>query len=121
MVATFSPEGRIVTGLRLLCSHRSFVEIARALGVQISHGPFNEAVNGKKPLEREVGERLLEILSRMQELQNEVGLPLNWSKTEEIAMALTIRLTAQIARELEIENPEIQNIAARATKEVAHV
>jgi len=128
-VAALSPEGKLETGLRELgCSGRNFVEIAKALGARIAHGPFSEALNGKKGFDREIGAKLLEVLDRMRELQsaiytavdsngNRIGfVTADWSRTEKVSDALTYRLLAHVAREMDISG--VQQVADRATQQV---
>lgn len=94
--ASLSNEARIANGLRLFgCSGRSFVEIAKSLGVPISHGPFSEQM--KASFHQELAEKLLEVLARMADLQDAVEVPVDWTRTERIASALTVRLVARIA------------------------
>jgi len=117
-VAVFSPEGRLEAGLRELdCSGRNFVDIAKSLGARIAHGPFSEALNGKKPFDSDTAERLLEVLARMRDLDSEVGLPLDWSRTERISNALVVRLASKISTEL--GDASLEPFAERATKSVA--
>lgn len=99
MTATFSPENRIEAGLRVFrCSGRNLVEIAKSLGVKISHGGFSEQI--KKSFDRDTAEKLLGILERMRDLQEAVGdAPVDWTQTERVSRALTIRRIAQIAAE----------------------
>ena len=99
MTATFSPESLIESGLRAFqCSGRNFVEIAKSLGIKISHGGFSEQI--KKSFDRDTAEKLLGILERMRDLQEAVGdAPLDWSQTERVTRALTIRRIAKIAAE----------------------
>ena len=99
MTATFSPENRIESGLRMFaCSGRNFVEIAKSLGIKISHGGFSEQI--KKSFDRDTAERLLGILERMRDLQEAVGdAPIDWGQTERVSRALTIRRIEQIAVE----------------------
>lgn len=99
MPATFSPENRIETGLRMFgCSGRSFVEIARSLGTKVSHGGFSEQI--KKSFDCGTADTLLGILERMRDLQETVGdAPVDWAQTERVTRALTIRRIAKIAAE----------------------
>ena len=116
MPATFSPEQRIESGLRVLgCSGRNFVEIAKTLGVKISHGGFSEQVN--KSFDRDTADMLLGILERMRDLQEVVGdAPIDWAQTERVSRALTIRRIAQIAAEL--NDHSFDETAASAVKSV---
>jgi hypothetical protein len=99
MTATFSPENRIEAGLRMFaCSGRNLVEIAKSLGVKISHGGFSEQI--KKSFDLDTAEKLLGILERMRDLQEAVGdAPVDWAQTERVTRALTIRRIAKIAAE----------------------
>lgn len=122
MIPTLSVEGRIAAGLReLSCSGRSFVDIGKSLGAAVSQGRFSEALNGQRYLSHEVGDKLLEILSRMREVQSAVGndIPIDWTRTSQIATALAFRLVDKTATELQIEDhPEIHGFAVQATQEV---
>jgi len=118
-VAALSPEGRLETGLRdLNCSGRSFVEIGKALGARIAHGPFSEALSGKKPLDRETGTRLLDILQRMCELESEIDAPIDWSRSQRVSNALTVRLVAKIAAELHVEDAGLEASVTRAMQQM---
>lgn len=97
MVGTHSTEARIDAYLRhLQCSGESFIGIVRNLGITISSGQLSEVLRGRrKPFDRETGNRLLEILGRMQELQESVApIPIAWNRSEMVATALTLRLIA---------------------------
>jgi hypothetical protein len=129
--ASLSPESRIDLGLRQLdCSARNFVAIAKMLGSSISDTGLSWAMTDKKPLDREIGEKLLEILDRMRELQqsiysatdasgNKIGfVAVNWSKSERIADALTARQLAMIARDQGLDpDKQFQVLADNATKQ----
>ena len=117
MPATLSVEGKLDAGLRELgCASMNFVNLSKTLGVQVSTGVFSEALSGKRYLNREVGDRLLEILERMKSLQSEVDVPIDWAITERISNALTTRLVAAIDRESNSENSELQQMAIKVTK-----
>ena len=116
MSATFSPEARIEAGLRMFrCSGRNFVEIAKTLGVKISHGGFSEQI--KESFDPDTSDMLLGILERMRDLQAVVGdAPIDWAQTERVSRALTIRRIAQIAAEL--NDHSFDETAASAVKSV---
>ena len=101
MVTTLSPEGRINAGLQeLQCSGRNFIEIAKILGAPIATGSFSEGLTGKRQFDRKIGERLLEILSRMRRLQDSISVPVHWARADAIANALMTRLVAQVAAQM---------------------
>jgi hypothetical protein len=116
MPATFSPEAQIDIALRDLdCSGRSFVDIARAAGVQIAHGPFSEALNGKKAFERNVADRLTRLVVEMKQLQRDVPeVPIAWTNHVRIANALTVRRLQRAA--VELDDHRFDGLAEEATK-----
>jgi len=116
-LASLSTENRIASGLRLFdCAAGNFVLIAKQLGTSISAGGLSEALNGKRPLDNSIAERLLDVLSRMADLQNAVDVPVDWSQTERIVTALTIRRIAQIAAVM--KDHSLHAAADTATKSV---
>jgi hypothetical protein len=86
--------------LDIQCSGRPFVEIAKLLGVKLSHGRFSEAMTGKKQFDRETLYKLLGIVSRMSDLQKEIAVPINWAQADKIADVLTMRQLNEIDHEL---------------------
>jgi hypothetical protein len=68
----------------------------------------------KTSFEQSLAERLLEILARMADLQNAVEVPIDWTRTERIATALTVRLVAQIAAQS--KDSRFDDYARTATK-----
>ena len=121
MPATFSVEGKIAAALRELdCSANSFVALSKSLGARLSLGGFSEALSGRgKPFDHETAQRLLEVLERMRDLDAEIGLPLDWSRTERISNALVVRLASKISKEL--GDASLEPFAARATNAVARL
>ncbi len=116
-LASLSPENRIVSGLRILdCAAGSFVQIAKQLGASISAGGLSESLNGKRALDNSIAERLLETLERMHDLQQAIDAPVNWMKTEQVVLALTIRRVARVAGES--EDHSFGAVADTATKSV---
>lgn len=119
MPSTFSTEGRIETGLREVgCSGKTFVEIAKILGIQVSTGGFSEALSGKKAFDHEIGERLLEVLGRMALLQSSVAVPIRWSETKQVSDALALRLLSQIGTELRVRDTRIDQATDAAMKRI---
>lgn len=119
MRAMLSPEARIESRLRELeCSGRNLVEIGKTLGVRVSHGPFSEALSGKgKSFDHETAEKLLDLLRQMSALQTDVGMvPVDWSRTNRVTVALTIRKVQLIAAEL--AGHSFDELAANATESV---
>lgn len=119
MVGTHSTEARIDAYLRhLQCSGESFIGIVRDLGVTISSGQLSETLRGRrKAFDRETGSRLLEILRRMQELQESVApIPVAWNKSEAVSTALTLRLVA--ANEIPEHQKEFAELADKAAQQL---
>lgn len=121
MPATFSPQARFGSGLRILqCGYRNFCETGRSLGLRISSGPLSEWMTEKRLLDHETEQRLLAILQRMEELQHSVDIPVAWDRTDMVVNALTTRLLATIANELGLtERDELSKMADRASDAVA--
>jgi hypothetical protein len=117
MITSLSPEGRIRSGLRrLTCTENSFVKISQVVGrtrfVQgITDGP------DQKDFDRDDAERMLEILGRMDELQEAAIAPIDWAQTDRVRTALTIRLAAKIERE-DYGSNQLDAAASAATKKV---
>ncbi len=119
MPSTFSTEGRIETGLREVgCPGKTFVEISKILGVQVSTGGFSEAMTDKKPFDHETAERLLDVLGRMALLQSSVGVPIRWSETKQVSDALVLRLVSQTALELRVTDSRIDQATNAAMKRI---
>ena len=103
MPAAFSVEGRIASVLNSLqCSQRNFIAICKSKGVQISAGGFSEAMTDTRPFDRSVGLKLLEIAGLMLSTQDYFNrqvpsFPLDWSKSDQIAMLLTLTLLREVA------------------------
>ena len=103
MPTSLSPEGRIEAGLRdLECSGRNFVEIARSLNVQISHGPFSEALSGKKAFDAVPAEKLLALLAEFKSVRETYpDVPISWGAPERIATLVVLMRVEKIAAELD--------------------
>ena len=112
MLATHSREAEIERRLKNLnCSGRSFVLIARLLGVAISESRLSEYVRGIQSLGKDTEDKMIDTLDRMVELQNAVfsAVDVNgnrigfvqvaWTETEKVVDALTARQLAAIARD----------------------
>jgi hypothetical protein len=97
----FSTEGKIETGLRKLeCSGRNFVEIAKTLNVQVGHGPFSEALNGKTRFNDTTGENLIELLDDMKAVREQFkDVPIAWGATERIATLVVLARVNRITAE----------------------
>jgi len=117
MPATYSPEGRIQAAFRKLdCSGRDFVALANSFGIELSNSTFAAKLK-TGTLDHEIAETLREISDRMVSLQDSVSVPINWSKTDRVATALTLRLVADVAAEIDQRrNIELDNSASAATK-----
>ena len=118
MPATYSIEGRIEAGLReLQCSGRNFLKIAKALGVSISDGKFSEALNDKGRLDTTIGEKLLDLVKEMCDLQTVVpGTPLDWSRVDVVPVLMMERRAIKLAVEDDIERVRkllgVENVGA---------
>lgn len=121
MPATFSNESRIAAGLQTFgCSANEFCDLAKQRGIQISRGALSEAFNGKRVLDQNIAEKLLDLLDEMAGLQNavtaaasKIPLVIDWSETERITTALVLRRLAAID-----SDQTFTEIANRATAAV---
>jgi len=119
MSAALSAEGRITQSLRVLdCSARNFVAIARSLGVDVNDAKLSRAMNDLTPLDRETGDKLLNTLDRMRQLQSFIFtatdsfITVDWSKTDKVSTALAVRLLADITRDTnDVDNEQAQKAA----------
>jgi hypothetical protein len=118
MPGSLSAEAKLDGALRAFkCSQKSFIDLAKSFGVQISTGAFSEALGGTRNLEINIIEKLFGVLARMNDLQNEIApVPVDWGRTEQVASALTLRLLAQIDQDRRFEE-----LANEATKQVQSV
>jgi len=130
MLATHSREAEIERRLKNLnCSGRSFVLIARLLGVAISESRLSEYVRGIQSLGKDTEDKMIDTLDRMVELQNAVfsAVDVNgnrigfvqvaWTETEKVVDALTARQLAAIARDEGLdEDKRFMNLADSATR-----
>jgi len=113
--SSLSPEGQLDSGLHgLNCPAGSFVEICKQLGIKVSVGGFSEAMSGKRPFDREILNRLLEVLSRMNLLQSSIDVPIARARTKEVADALTSRLILQVATEQHVSDNRIDQATSAA-------
>src|ERR1700730_1275928 len=107
-LAAFSPEVKIKNGLRELnCAEYNFATIAGVVG----KSRLAEGLGGKRDFDRADAEKMLNVLAEMNELQAAIGeIPIDWSRTDRIIVALTTRRIAKIEAELKLEpNPHLQN------------
>ena len=118
MSTPFLLEGTIQTRMRELnCADDHLVSIAQLLGVKISKGMFSGAMLGKRPLDHDMGQALLDVLQRMAILQSAVRVPINWRRSVEVTDAMIAREIAQISTtELHIQDSVLENAAARLTE-----
>jgi hypothetical protein len=113
MPASFSPEALIDLGICSFgISGRVFVQLANQLGVEISNSSFAEKI--KTGLDTSTAQRLLDVLRRMQLLQDRVALPINWVKVEAVSTALT----AVQLEELNKDDERFAQFAKTATEAV---
>jgi hypothetical protein len=95
-LAALSPETKIRSILAALdCKHHHFAEISGVVGKT----RFAQGLAGEKDFDQHDAIRMLDVLTRMMELQEAVIAPVNWSKTTKVRDALAVRLAAKIERE----------------------
>ena len=129
MRGSLAPESIIDKLLRSLgCGGRHFVDIARTFGISVSQGGFSEIMNEKKDFQRDVAERLLNLLDEMERLKRAVEsvtleahkgivvVRVDWSDTKKISDVLTLRRLASVGAE--IGDSSFDKFAADATKSV---
>src|SRR5258708_27006116 len=121
MPATYSPEGRIQATLHALdCSGRDFVGLINALGIQLSNSNFASKLK-QGSFDQKTGETLRDITDRMCDLHDSVAVPINWSKTDRVATALTLRLIANVVAEIDGHRSiGLDHSATAATELVQH-
>jgi hypothetical protein len=109
MPATFSNEGRILTALHELdIPARNFVDIAKSLNVQISHGRLSEALNDKTRLDDATGTKLVELLSELKIVHGRFkDVPINWAATEKLATLVVLTRVQRAALELNQQDQPI--------------
>ena len=110
MPATYSNEGRIMTALRELdIPARNFVDLAKSLNIQISHGRLSEALNDKTRLDDETGAKLVELLSELKSVRERFkDVPINWAATERIATLVILDRVTRICTELDQQPIAVQ-------------
>ena len=103
MPAAYSNEGRILTSLRdLELPARNFVDIAKSLNIQISHGRLSEALNDKIRLDDSTGVALLELVGELKAVGEKFpDIPINWGRTEKIATLVILERVTRICAELD--------------------
>ena len=103
MPAAYSNEGRIITALRELdIPARNFVDLAKSLNVQISHGRFSEALNDKTRLDDATGTELLELLGELKALRETFrDVPIAWGMTERIVTLVILERVKRLSAELD--------------------
>jgi hypothetical protein len=102
MPALLSPEGQIETMMRELdCSGRNFVEVCKELNVQVSHGKFSEALNGKSQFDEQTARRLLEVANELRDLRTGFpDVPIDWSRWNRVAVLVVLARINKAAAEL---------------------
>ena len=116
-VATYSPEGRMIARLRNLgCSELAFGKIVNGI---IGKNRIAEAFKDPtRSFDNDIAQRLLERVQQMEELAQAVHpVPVNWSDADRVADALTTRLAAQTAKQLNLTN-DLDQVAQWATMAV---
>jgi hypothetical protein len=117
MLATLSTENKIIQRLTALgCSELSFSKLVAGI---VGRSTVVKAFTGRGPFFPSVADRLLERLLEMEELTLAVTpIPIDWTRTTEVSNALLIRMTARAARDLGLDEPELQQASEWATKRV---
>ena len=119
-LATYSPEMKIKTGLRSLnCAEYNFAKIAGVVSKsRLAQGLSDDPLVHKE-FEPHDAEALLNVLTEMRELQNSIDVPIDWSRVDKIAIALTLRRISKIEKELELEpNPHLRSATEIAVEQV---
>ena len=102
-VASLSTEAIIRKRLRKLrCAENSFA----ALNGVVGRTRFFEAMGGKpgKHFSQQDAERLLAIISEMEELELKFDAAIDWSQADRVIRALTVQRIERIAAELRQES-----------------
>jgi hypothetical protein len=118
MLSTLSAENRILTRLAALgCSELAFSRlVAGIVGRTAIVKAFRDST---APFTHSVADRLIEGVGQMEELAKVIApIPVDWTRTDQVANALLIRLTAKAALDLGINEPELQQASYWATKRV---
>ncbi len=114
-LATLSPEMQIKNRLRALgCSENEF----SAYNCFVTKTKFYNALRGEKSLSREEAERVLGLITEMESLQKDCGLPIRWADHDTIEIALVLRRVQSIALDL-YEDHRFDQQAEQATGAVA--
>ena len=107
-VASLSTEAIIRERLRKLrCAENSFA----ALNGVVGRTRFFEAMGGKpgKHFSQQDAERLLAIISEMEELELKSDAAIDWSQADRVIRALTAQRIERIAAELHQESSAARN------------
>lgn len=111
---SLASESIIQNELRVLrCSHRNFCSIAG-----FPYGTFAMVMAGTKDFDSGQAIQLREKLEQMKELEQSVGVPLDWSRTEEVANVLALRLMKKILEEQHESSEQWTKLADDATERV---
>ena len=96
--ASFSPEGRIQTGLHSIdCSQRQFADIAACMGHPVSSALISLCLSGKRAFTDWTAERLLELLSELLALRDYFkDVPIHWGSFERVSN-LIVRRRVELA------------------------
>jgi hypothetical protein len=107
VLATCSPEGKISTALHELMlrepkfAARNLVDLGKLFSIQISHGTFSEALNGKTRLNSQTAERLLELINELKQLREKFeDVPINWAATERVSGLILLQRVQRISSEV---------------------
>jgi len=132
MFATYARQSEIERWLKNLnCSGRSFVLIAKLLGVSVSESKLSEYLRGMHDFAKETEDKIVEVIERMRGLQsavyeavdqngNRLGfVEVDWTRSEKVADALTARQLALIGRDSGLDpDKQFQDLADKATRQI---
>jgi predicted transcriptional regulator len=111
-----SPENRVVVQLNALgCSQKSFAAIAN-----LPYSTFAAVMAGTRDFTTSEADHAQQVIGELFDLQSEISrvrgviVPLDWTKTDQIGTAITIRRLAQIAAD-EFADHRFDRDAQRAT------
>src|ERR1700684_1910301 len=96
--ASFSPEGRIQTGLHSIdCSQRQFADIAACMGHPVSSALISLCLSGKRAFTPWTAEKLLDLLSELLALRDYFrDVPIHVGSFERVS-TLIVRRRVELA------------------------
>ena len=119
-LATHSPEMKIKTGLRSLnCAEHNFAKIAGVVSKSRLAQGLSDDLLVHKSFETRDAEPMLGVLEEVKELQAAIDVPIDWTRTDKIIVALTMRRIVKIETELNLEaNPYLRSATKIAVEQV---